>query len=371
MSLGFGRALAVVAVAAGVAGASAGSAHASQFDNVFAFGDSLNDTGNLAEIQGANFPNPPFFNDSVTNGPPAIDFVTQAVTGHAALPSLFETGFADIHNLFKGTVGLGTGVIGTNYAIAGALANNTQQGVPVNGPANQTAPTGHKLTGDLTDQVVNGFLARPSGGGVADPNALYFIQIGGNDIRNAAHKNDDSFVTNAVSAIAANIQTLINAGARSFLVPNAGNVGAIPEFSEQSPAAQAALATADSIQFNQLLAAAIQKLLAQNPGIKIDLFDFFDFSNQVAANFAQDPNHNVTDPCLNTKFMPNANCIKNNQIDFADFLFWDNIHPTAQIQAAWGQGEILSAVLPEPTTLASLGAGLLGLVMLRRRRAAR
>jgi len=45
-------------------------AAAGPFSSVFVFGDSLSDTGNLAEFQGANFPNPSFFNDSVTNGPP-------------------------------------------------------------------------------------------------------------------------------------------------------------------------------------------------------------------------------------------------------------------------------------------------------------
>lgn len=49
-------ALAVAAVCSSVL---ASIAAAGPFSSVFVFGDSLSDTGNLAEIQGANFPNPP------------------------------------------------------------------------------------------------------------------------------------------------------------------------------------------------------------------------------------------------------------------------------------------------------------------------
>src|SRR5262249_59298210 len=104
--------------------------------------------------------------------------------------------------------------------------------------------------GDLTDQVA-GFLARPGGGGVAPSDALYVVWIGGNDIRIAGQSGNaataNTLVTNAVNAIAADVQTLINKGARTIVVPNAGDVGAIPEFAEQRPAAQAQLATPSAI----------------------------------------------------------------------------------------------------------------------------
>ena len=129
-------ALAIAAVCSSVF---APMAAAGPFSSVFVFGDSLSDTGNLAEIQGANFPNPPFFNDSVTNGRPAVVLLAQHF-GLPERPSLFANGFQDTHNLF------GPGFqFGTNYAIAGARA--FQPGV-----------------GDLTDQVT-GFLARPGAGG--------------------------------------------------------------------------------------------------------------------------------------------------------------------------------------------------------------
>ena len=43
------------------------------------------------------------------------------------------------------------------------------------------------------------------------------------------------------------------------------------------------------------------------------------------------------------------------QIAFDKFLFWDNIHPTAEVQAAWAEG--LIAAVPEPPTLELLAMG--------------
>ena len=136
---------------------------------------------------------------------------------------------------------------------------------------------------------MTGFLARP-GAGVAPSDALYVVWIGGNDIRTAGHSNDAStastLVINAVNAIATDIQVLINKGAHNILVPNAGDVGAIPEFTKESPASQAQLATQSAIFFNQRLDLALANILAANPGLNLDEFDFFDFSKNVAANAA-------------------------------------------------------------------------------------
>jgi len=337
-----------VAVAAVCISLLASVAAAGPFSSVFVFGDSLSDTGNLAEFQGANFPNPPFFNDSVTNGPPAVALLAQHF-GLAERPSLFANGFQDTHNLF------GPGFqFGTNYAFAGARAFNPGQA-------------------DLTDQV-NAFLARPGGGGVAPSDALYVVWIGGNDIRTAGHSNNAataaSLVTNAVNAIAADAQTLINKGAHTILVPNAGDVGAIPEFTQESPASQALLATQSSILFNTLLHQALANLLVLNPGIALDEFDFFDFSKNVAANAASLGITDTTDPCLKGNFTPNINCIDpvTHQITFDKFLFWDHIHPTGVVQAAWSAG--LIAAVPGPPTLALFAMGLAAFRFARRRQGA-
>jgi len=169
---------------------------------------------------------------------------------------------------------------------------------------------------------------------------------------------NETKLINAVNAIATDIQVLINKGAHNILVPNAGDVGAIPEFTKESPASQAQLATQSAIFFNQRLDLALANILAANPGLNLDEFDFFDFSKNVAANAASLGITNTTDPCLKTNFTPNANCLDpvTHQITFDKFLFWDHIHPTGVVQAAWAEG--LIAVAPGPTTLALVALGL-------------
>ena len=315
------------------------------FNNVFVFGDSLSDTGNLAEIQAVqqnklpgpkdNFPNPPFFHDSITNGPVAVELLAEHF-GTRADPSLFATGFADVKQL-----GL---TPGTNFAVAGATSTNRGQGI------------------DLPQQI-GAFTAHV--GGQADPKSLYVVFIGGNDVRTAAKAGTTDFVNSGVATEIAGVQALINDGAKHLLVVNVGNVGGIPEFAQQDPA-QAAAATADSVLYDLLLAGGVTDLLGANPGVDIKLFDFYAFSAAVAAHASDLGITNTTDPCLKSNFTPNANCFDpvTQHILFDKFLFWDNIHPTAEVQAAWSEGLIAAAesnAVPGPNTVVLLIIGLAGM----------
>ena len=143
------------------------AARAGDFSAEYVFGDSLSDNGNLAELLNAegqffgNFPNPPSFHDSFTNGPVAVAGLAQNL-GLSLTPSLWVTGFKDPAGLFGGV----SFMPGTNYAVAGALSA-TPSPVSIN----------------LLSQV-GAYSAYASGH--ADPDALYVIMIGGNDVRDAA-----------------------------------------------------------------------------------------------------------------------------------------------------------------------------------------
>ncbi len=115
---------------------------------------------------------------------------------------------------------------------------------------------------------------------------------------------------------------------------------------------------------------ALLNILALNPGVNLDQFDFFDFSKDVAANAASLGITDTTDPWLRTNFTPNLNCIDpvTHQITFDKFLFWDHIHPTGVVQAAWAEG--LIAAVPGPTTLALFALGLVVFFFAGRRQGA-
>jgi len=130
--------------------------------------------------------------------------------------------------------------------------------------------------------------------------------------------------------------------------------------------AQAAAATADSVLYDLLLAQSVTGLRGANLGADITLFDFYAFSAAVAAHAADLGITNTTDPCLNSNFAPNANCfdLATQHILFDKFLFWDNIHPTAEVQAAWSEGliaAVASNAVPGPSTVVLLIIGLAGM----------
>jgi len=309
--------------------------------NVFVFGDSLSDTGTLAEALGHNAPNPPSFHDSFTNGPVAVELLAERF-GLRADPSLWLTGFTDAAHLFPPG-----SVPGTNYAVGGATAAGGTTGLP-----NQ----------------VGAFLNHL--GQHAPSDALYVVMIGGNDVRNAAHAGNSAGVIAGVNSELAMIQLLLSEGATHLLIPNVPNVGAIPEFTQDSPAGQAATATAFSLLYDQLLASGIQALISQNPTDSLVPFDLFGFNSMIDANAASLGFTNTTDRCYTNAvavFLNPAVPLQDTPAcgvidpvlgaaNIDHFLYWDNIHPTARVQAMWA--DAFATTVPEPASLLLVGLGL-------------
>jgi outer membrane lipase/esterase len=282
-----GAAFALVACLSGaLLGASAG--RATDFSAEYVFGDSLSDTGNLAELLNVenfqahgfyfgNFPNPPSFHDSFTNGPVAVQGLAQSL-GLDANPSLWVTDFKDPAGLFGGP----SFVPGTNYAVAGATSALAAVG----------GPTGINLPEQVA--AYSAFVSDH-----ANRNALYVVMIGGNDVRNGALQGTGATaITAGVHAELAAISTLSSEDAKHFLVVNVPNVGVIPEFAQDNPTLSAT-ATALSQLYDKDLAlglAALDPTLAA--GTTLQEFNLYAFNTQLLPDLPSLGITNTTDPCF-------------------------------------------------------------------------
>jgi len=307
--LGFATLLLITALAL-----FAGRANA--FSNLYVFGDSLSDTGNVFINNG--IPVAPYDNGRFSNGPVWVETLASNL-GLSAAP-----------------VSGG----GTNFAFGGAPT-----GLPI---PPQASPS-------LIDQV-NG-LYLPAVGGVADPNGLYVVFGGGNDVRAGD-------VSGTASNIGSIIDTLHAAGARNFLIPNLPDIGLTPEAIGIGPAAQAQ-ATAASQFVNAGIAGEIADARATLVGITIFEVDTYGFLNGVIADPGAAGINNVDTACYDGllgiggpgNICPNPD----------EYVFWDGIHPTAKAHQLLG--EFAYQVIPIPAAVWLFGSAI-GLLGFARRKAA-
>jgi phospholipase/lecithinase/hemolysin len=275
----------------------------SRYSGIVVFGTSLSDSGNAFVLTGdAN--TPPDFMLS----PLLIPSAPYARGGHH-----FSNGATWVEQ-FGRSIGLADSVhaalatsdpVATNFAVGAARAYD--DGINFN----------------LTRQV-NTFLERS--GGVASAQALYVIEMGGNDIRDsfqvyATGGNGGPILQAALASIAGNIQRLYAAGAREFLVWAAPNVGLTPAIRSLGPAA-GGLATAVAQAFNGGLTQVVAQLSFALPGTSFARLDAFQILDAIVANPATFGLTNVTTACVTPNVVP-FTCKPADE-----FLFWDGIHPT-------------------------------------------
>lgn len=302
------RTLASVAAATALVLSTAGAPSAAgpaPFSGIVAFGASLSDPGNAFALRGG------------TNTPPdyALDPLLVPSAPYARGGHHFSNGATWIEQFARsrGLAGSARPAFGSstaeasNYAVAAARAY--EDGLNLN----------------LSAQV-DAFLQDV--GGAAPSDALYTIEMGGNDIRDAlvvyAGGGDGGFILqSAILSIVTRIQTLHAAGARQFLVWRAPNVGLTPAIRSLGPGA-VQLGTQLTIAFNTGLDGALAQL-SSLPGIRIVRFDAYRILNDLVATPAAFGLSNVTAACVTPNVQP-FTCSSPDE-----FLFWDGIHPTRAV----------------------------------------
>lgn len=319
------------------------------YSNVFFFGDSLSDTGNLFAAQvGAGTPDPlpqapTYFAGRFSNDLLWTDRFAWSL-GFDATPSLLG---------------------GNNFAWAGATLRNFGRMFP---------EIPQMLTGIApgTDadfpRGLPGLLSRP--GSRADPNALYVIMGGGNDIADALERllptsGPDAAlraIFESATIVGGMIDTLYAAGARNILVSNAPNVGLTPRAAEAGSAA-VAFATALARAFNRQLDLEIGT--AQRGDLDLALLDLFALQTDVASRPAEFGFSNVAAPCkpgdLGVRSQPSQLCS-----DPSSYFYWDRFHPSGRAHQLIADAALQA--IPSPASWTLVAAGLLLLPLARRQR---
>ena len=292
-----------------------------RFDSLVIFGTSLSDPGNAFALRGG------------TNTPPDYDVDPLLVPSspYARGGHHFSDGATWIEQYAR-SVGLASnaqpafasaGAKASNYAIGGARARSTGSGA------------------DLPEQTGAFFLKN------ANPpaSALYVVEMGGNDLRDAmaaylqagggtnGQLAAAAVIQDALGSIGASMLELYRRGARKFLVWNAPNLGLTPAIRALDAASPGAAFLADQLSqsFNAGLEGAVLADLARLPGIELYRLDIYGTLGAVVNDPAAFGLTNVKNACLTPQSAP-YHCK-----EFKEYLFWDGIHPTAAAQGIIAQ----------------------------------
>ena len=272
--------LALLALAVQPGGAGAAAETGPAISRVIVLGDSFSDNGNLYALTGG--PPPPYWQGRISNGPVCVEYLAQRLG-----VSLSDFAWAGA------TTGLGNGVDGGTVDALGALGL----------PGMMTA---------FQDVLADG---------PVDPEALYVIWGGGNDLRAAFADPAEgpAIIGKAVTNLVTMAVTLQALGATRILVLNLQDFGKVPGFLNEDPAIRYFI-TQGTLAFNQVLKANLP------PGVHY--FDTFARFSDVIADPGEYGLSNVTDQLLTA---PGA--------DPNTYFFWDGMHFTTA-----GHGLIADAV---------------------------
>lgn len=302
------------------------------FSGITIFGDSLSDTGNVSIATGGTVPPPPYFLGRFSDGAVWTDYLANGL-GFSAMPSLAG---------------------GQNFAFGGARTGSGTSPVP--GLLAQTA----------------GLWAPSLPGGVADPDRLYVLVGGGNDMRDARtlfqgnsaadQQGRQDAAELAAEQLTQSLGVLASKGAHTVLLANLPDLGRTPEAVALGLVAPS---TDVSNRFNALLPSVLAA--GASFGLSMSFVDFAGIANDVFVDATTNGGAmfgitNTTLPC--GAFLPGGPLCSLS-------AFSDALHPTTRVHQLFGEAALVAvtAVVPEPETYLLLALGLATMAWKSSRRA--
>ena len=260
------------------------------FSELYVFGDSLSDTGNVFNATGGALPAYTDGDGRFSNGPVWVEYLAEDL-GLTPNPS-------------------------TNFAFAASTTGST----------NLISP----LLPGLEQQIDIFTAANP----VADPDALYTLWAGANDYLLAGITDPSEPLSNLSNAVT----TLAGIGAQNIMVFNLADMGMIPATAnEPSAPALSALTELHNNGLTQTLNDLSQNLLADVNLIHVDAYSLLNDAINNPASFGLT---NVTDDCLS------VGCTNPDE-----YLFWDTFHPTTKFHEFLGDAALDTLQSQSPTSV--------------------
>jgi len=252
------------------------------YSNIYTFGDSLSDVGNMYQLTGGQLPPYPYWEGHASNGPIWVEDVAE----HLGLAATLDN----------------------DYAVFGAMTGHDNY---------NDAMLGGEFPG-LLDEVDLFVQDVSSSTGAADPQALYVVWAGPNDFFAMQDPNEaPAVIGQAMANLGTAIGTLYAMGGRHFLVPNMVNLG-------RTPYGLGSGMSSGLTQLSQAFNGALDQTLdylASTPGIELVRFDTYAAFDQIIAGAASLGFTNTTEPCFNGSAIVG---------DPDQYLFWDSVHPTSR-----------------------------------------
>jgi len=311
------------------------------YSGVFIFGDSLVDSGNALKLanfygslpltdlpDGAPYASDGYFKGRFSDGYTFADLISNKLIGEVSDP-IFPYNFrdpwlgAEINPFANDPEGNNL-----NFAYGGAQILQGGEVVP-----------------DLDGQTDT---FKDAVDGDPDPNALYIFTIGGNDVRSLAPADDDpTSVTEAHAQLDAaaekllgELSGLVGRGIEHIVIVGIPDVGLIPAYDvngnlvlDGTEIARSEAATAYSAYLDNLIRTVVIPRLEQL-GADVTYVPIAD--HVTATGAAEQGVLSLILPTIAALHGLTTDQLTNNMLTHQDLIFFDQVHPTAQVHALVG-----------------------------------